>query len=150
MTFTLCWVKVSKRSKIDIWCKKLLPLKSNSSLRWTLKELDNWQVGCSLHLGVLVHSFCRYLPSCNPRLSDDHDAMRGIFFCQGHILLWRGTRACEGLAEGFLFFYMAVTVFFFGVVVMLQKELEGFLDIYLFAQLKMMFETTHGNAYDHI
>lgn len=45
---------------------------------------------------------------------------------------------------------MAVTVFFFGVVVMLQKELEGFLDIYLFAQLKMMFETTHGNAYDHI
>lgn len=45
---------------------------------------------------------------------------------------------------------MAVTVFFFGVVVMLQKELEGFLDIYLFAQLKIMFETTHGNAYDHI
>lgn len=104
-----------------------------------MKELDNWQVGCSLHLGVLVHSFCRYLPSCNPRLSDDHDAMRGIFFCEGHILLWRGTRTCEGVAEGF-----------FGVVVMLQEELEGFLDIYLFAQLKMMFETTHGNAYDHI
>lgn len=113
-----------------------------------MKELDNWQVGCSLHLGVLVHSFCRYLPSCNPRLSDDHDAMRDMFFCQGHILLWRGTRACEGLAEGF--FLYGCNCIFFGVVVMLQKELEGFLDIYLFAQLKMMFETTHGNAYDHI
>lgn len=126
MTFTLCWVKVSKRSKIDIWCKKLLPLKSNSSLRWTLKELDNWQVGCSLHLGVLVHSFCRYLPSCNPRLSDDHDTMRGIFFCQGHILLWRGTRACEGLAEGFLFFYMAVTVFFLELLSCCRKNLKAF------------------------